>query len=153
MQGEVVDELQPAPENDAGAVINRHAGALKHPFKVVGGVVREVLPTGGGDTGYDEEVRTQCIAQGLFGVFVMLAQGFEDRFGFASSDGGSQGVLAGEVVVKQGTSDAGIASDSAHGGTQHAAASEMFCSNFQNLLFAFVRFHAQGTGARLRILL
>ena len=48
MQGEVVDELQPASEDDAGAVINRHSGAFKHPFEVVGGVVREVLSTGVG---------------------------------------------------------------------------------------------------------
>ena len=57
MHGEVVDELQPASEDDAGAVINRHAGAFKHPFEVVGRVVREVLPTGGGNAGYNEEVR------------------------------------------------------------------------------------------------
>ena len=83
----------------------------------------------------------------------MLTQGLEDCFGFASGDGGCQGILAGEVVVKQGTGDASIASDSAHGGAKHTAASEMFRSNFQNLLFTFVRFHTQSTGARLCILL
>ena len=57
VHGEIVDELQPASEDDAGAVINRHAGAFKHPFEVVGGIIREVLPTGGGNAGYNEEVR------------------------------------------------------------------------------------------------
>ena len=83
----------------------------------------------------------------------MLAQGLKDCVGFASGDSGRQGVLAGEVVVEQGAGNACIAGDSAHGGTEHAAASEMLCSDFQNLLFAFVRLHTQGTGARLRILL
>ena len=84
---------------------------------------------------------------------MVLAKSLKDCVGFASGDGCRQGVLAGKVVVEQGAGNACIAGDSAHGGTEHAATSEMFCSNFQNLLFAFVRFHAQGTGARLRILL
>ena len=84
---------------------------------------------------------------------MVLAESLKDCVGFASGDSCRQGVLAGEVVVEQGAGNACIAGDSAHGGTEHAAASEMFCSDFQNLLFAFVRLHAQGTGARLRILL
>ena len=88
--------------------------------------------------------RAEC----FLGVFVVLAERFEDCVASRRVTAAARESLPGEVVVEQGAGNACIAGDSAHGGAEYAASSEMFCSNFQNLLFAFVRFHAQGTGAR-----
>ena len=73
VQGKVVHELQPAAQDNSGAVVDRHAGTLQHPFEIIRGIIREVLTAGDGDSGHHEEVRAQCVAQGLFGVFLMLA--------------------------------------------------------------------------------
>ena len=74
--------------------------------------------------------------QRLLRVFVMLTEGFQNRPGFTASHSSSQGLLAGEVMVQQGTGNPGLLGDVEHGGAYHSAPGKMCGGNINNLLFA-----------------